>query len=79
MGNVGKRIFVIGFSIIAFGNIPSNQTLIGSAIAIAGAGLYSYLKACGGGRPRQQCVCVAVGLRRELSRALLPQVGEKGC
>lgn len=48
VGNVGKRIFVIGFSIVAFGNTPSTQTLVGSAIAIAGAGLYSYLKARGG-------------------------------
>jgi solute carrier family 35 protein E1 len=45
VGNVGKRIFVIGFSIIAFGNAISMQTAVGSAIAIAGAGLYSYLKA----------------------------------
>jgi solute carrier family 35 protein E1 len=45
VGNVGKRIFVIGFSIVAFGNTPSAQTLAGSAIAIAGAGLYSVLKA----------------------------------
>lgn len=45
VGNVGKRIFVIGFSIIAFGNNISPQTAIGSAIAILGAGLYSYLKA----------------------------------
>jgi solute carrier family 35 protein E1 len=45
VGNVGKRIFVIGFSIIAFGNAITPQTAVGSAIAIAGAGLYSYLKA----------------------------------
>jgi len=45
VGNVGKRIFVIGFSIIAFGNQISMQTAVGSAIAIAGTGLYSYLKA----------------------------------
>lgn len=50
VGNVGKRIFVIGFSIIAFGNLPTTQTMIGSAIAIAGAGLYSYLKARGASR-----------------------------
>ena len=37
VGNVGKRIFVIGFSIIAFGNAITTQTAIGSAVAIAGA------------------------------------------
>mmetsp|Transcript_30355 Transcript_30355/g.75403 ORF Transcript_30355/g.75403 Transcript_30355/m.75403 type:complete len:434 (+) Transcript_30355:60-1361(+) len=45
VGNVGKRIFVIGFSILAFGNKISTQTLIGSAIAVAGAFLYGVLKA----------------------------------
>ena len=44
VGNVGKRIFVIGFSIIAFGNKISPQTAVGSAIAVLGAGLYSYVK-----------------------------------
>jgi len=44
VGNVGKRIFVIGFSILAFGNKISTQTLIGSAIAIIGAGLYGVVK-----------------------------------
>ena len=44
VGNVGKRIFVIGFSILAFGNKISTQTLIGSAIAVAGAFLYGVLK-----------------------------------
>lgn len=44
VGNVGKRIFVIGFSIIAFGNKISTQSIVGSLIAIAGAGLYGYLK-----------------------------------
>jgi len=44
VGNVGKRIFVIGFSILAFGNKISTQSIIGSMIAIAGAGLYGYLK-----------------------------------
>jgi solute carrier family 35 protein E1 len=37
VGNVGKRIFVIGFSIIAFGNAITTQTAVGSAVAIAGA------------------------------------------
>lgn len=44
VGNVGKRIFVIGFSIVAFGNKISMQSIVGSCIAIAGAGLYGYLK-----------------------------------
>jgi len=44
VGNVGKRIFVIGFSILAFGNTISAQTAVGSAIAVAGTGLYSLLK-----------------------------------
>jgi solute carrier family 35 protein E1 len=44
VGNVGKRIFVIGFSILAFGNKISTQTLVGSAIAIVGAGLYGVMK-----------------------------------
>ena len=45
VGNVGKRIFVIGFSIVAFGNKVPMQAAIGSAIAIFGAGLYGFLKA----------------------------------
>jgi len=45
VGNVGKRIFVIGFSILAFGNKISAQTAVGSLIAIAGTFAYSYLKA----------------------------------
>jgi solute carrier family 35 protein E1 len=44
VGNVGKRIFVIGFTILAFGNKISAQTAIGSAIAVVGAGLYGFLK-----------------------------------
>ena len=45
VGNVGKRIFVIGFTILAFGNKISMQTAIGSGIAVVGAGLYGWLKA----------------------------------
>jgi solute carrier family 35 protein E1 len=45
VGNVGKRIFVIGFSILAFGNKISTQTAVGSAIAIAGASAYGIIKA----------------------------------
>jgi solute carrier family 35 protein E1 len=40
VGNVGKRIFVIGFTILAFGNKISMQTAVGSGIAVIGAGLY---------------------------------------
>ncbi|KAL2652508.1 hypothetical protein R1flu_020636 [Riccia fluitans] len=36
VGNVLKRVFVIGFSIIVFGNKISTQTGIGTCIAIAG-------------------------------------------
>ncbi|KAL5989488.1 hypothetical protein ACLOJK_010380 [Asimina triloba] len=45
VGNVLKRVFVIGFSIIAFGNKISTQTGIGTCIAIAGVAMYSYIKA----------------------------------
>ncbi|XP_075483130.1 triose phosphate/phosphate translocator, chloroplastic isoform X1 [Primulina tabacum] len=45
VGNVLKRVFVIGFSIIVFGNKISLQTGIGTSIAIAGVALYSFIKA----------------------------------
>ncbi|GAB2298639.1 hypothetical protein Dimus_032709 [Dionaea muscipula] len=45
VGNVLKRVFVIGFSIIVFGNKISTQTGIGTAIAIAGVAIYSLIKA----------------------------------
>ncbi|XP_077251345.1 glucose-6-phosphate/phosphate translocator-like protein isoform X2 [Tasmannia lanceolata] len=45
VGNVLKRVFVIGFSILAFGNKISTQTGIGTCIAIAGVACYSYIKA----------------------------------
>ncbi|XP_021765982.1 triose phosphate/phosphate translocator, chloroplastic [Chenopodium quinoa] len=45
VGNVLKRVFVIGFSIIAFGNKISTQTAIGTSIAIAGVAMYSFIKA----------------------------------
>ncbi|CAI0468868.1 unnamed protein product [Linum tenue] len=45
VGNVLKRVFVIGFSIIIFGNKISTQTGIGTCIAIAGVAIYSLLKA----------------------------------
>eukprot|EP01018_Ginkgo_biloba_P015215 Gb_09224 [translate_table: standard] len=45
VGNVLKRVFVIGFSIVIFGNKISTQTGIGTAIAIAGVAIYSFIKA----------------------------------
>ncbi|KAL6624737.1 hypothetical protein ACP70R_032058 [Stipagrostis hirtigluma subsp. patula] len=45
IGNVLKRVFVIGFSIIVFGNKITTQTGIGTSIAIAGVALYSFIKA----------------------------------
>lgn len=45
VGNVLKRVFVIGFSIIVFGNRISTQTGIGTSIAIGGVAIYSYIKA----------------------------------
>jgi len=45
VGNVLKRVFVIGFSIIVFGNRITTQTGIGTCIAIAGVAMYSYIKA----------------------------------
>ncbi|XP_025015165.1 triose phosphate/phosphate translocator, chloroplastic isoform X1 [Ricinus communis] len=45
VGNVLKRVFVIGFSIVVFGNKISTQTGIGTCIAIAGVAMYSFLKA----------------------------------
>ncbi|OAY76497.1 triose phosphate/phosphate translocator TPT, chloroplastic [Ananas comosus] len=45
VGNVLKRVFVIGFSIIVFGNKITTQTGIGTCIAIVGVALYSYIKA----------------------------------
>ncbi|KAF8391304.1 hypothetical protein HHK36_023608 [Tetracentron sinense] len=45
VGNVLKRVFVIGFSIVIFGNKISTQTGIGTCIAIAGVAIYSYIKA----------------------------------
>ncbi|XVE91604.1 hypothetical protein REPUB_Repub01dG0024400 [Reevesia pubescens] len=45
VGNVLKRVFVIGFSVVVFGNKISTQTGIGTAIAIAGVAIYSLIKA----------------------------------
>ncbi|PKU69919.1 Triose phosphate/phosphate translocator, chloroplastic [Dendrobium catenatum] len=44
VGNVLKRVFVIGFSIVVFGNKISTETGIGTCIAIAGVSIYSYIK-----------------------------------
>jgi len=53
VGNLGKRIFVIGFAVVAF-NIPLTwRAVLGSAMAIAGSGLYSYVKAMGGPKAMQ--------------------------
>ncbi|KAE8716959.1 Triose phosphate/phosphate translocator [Hibiscus syriacus] len=43
VGNVLKRVFVIGFSILVFGNKISTHTGIGTAIAIAGVAAYSFI------------------------------------
>ncbi|XP_077223162.1 triose phosphate/phosphate translocator, chloroplastic-like [Tasmannia lanceolata] len=45
VGNVLKRVFVIGFSIVVFGNRISMQTGIGTVIAIIGVAIYSLIKA----------------------------------
>ncbi len=42
--NTFKRVFVIGFSIIVFGNKITPLGGLGSAMAIAGVLLYSLLK-----------------------------------
>jgi len=48
VGNLGKRIFVIGFSILAFGTPLTLHAAAGSAVAILGSGYYSYVKATAG-------------------------------
>lgn len=48
VGNLGKRIFVIGFSVLVFKTPLTPRAVVGSVTAIAGSGLYSYLKAGGG-------------------------------
>lgn len=45
VGNLGKRIFVIGFSVVFFHNPLTMRAAIGASMAIAGSGLYSYVKA----------------------------------
>jgi len=45
VGNLGKRIFVILFSVLAFSTPFTARAAAGSALAIAGSGVYSYVKA----------------------------------
>ena len=45
VGNVLKWVFVIGLSIIMFGNRISTQTAIGTRIVIVGVAIYSFIKA----------------------------------
>lgn len=45
VGNVAKRCFVIGFSILYFGNAITPQTAAGTVVAILGVFLYSLVSA----------------------------------
>jgi len=45
VGNLGKRIFVIGFSVLVFHTPVTARAAIGSVMAIVGSGLYSFVKA----------------------------------
>jgi solute carrier family 35 protein E1 len=56
VGNLGKRIFVIAFSIAFFGTPLTARAVVGSAIAIAGSGAYSFLKA-GANKPAVPAPC----------------------
>merc|ERR1712125_271309 len=51
--NLGKRIFVIGASIVFFGTPLTVRAVVGTCITIAGSGLYSYVKATASGKPKQ--------------------------
>eukprot|EP00931_Biecheleriopsis_adriatica_P065819 TRINITY_DN40290_c0_g1_i1.p1 TRINITY_DN40290_c0_g1~~TRINITY_DN40290_c0_g1_i1.p1 ORF type:complete len:398 (-),score=52.16 TRINITY_DN40290_c0_g1_i1:80-1273(-) len=42
--NLGKRVFVIGFSVVALQTPLTQRALWGSLMALAGSGLYSYAK-----------------------------------
>mmetsp|Transcript_15489 Transcript_15489/g.29835 ORF Transcript_15489/g.29835 Transcript_15489/m.29835 type:complete len:402 (-) Transcript_15489:57-1262(-) len=42
--NVVKRIIIIGTSVMFFGNILTRQTIVGTAIALAGTALYTELQ-----------------------------------
>merc|ERR1712232_682528 len=55
--DLGKRIFVIGASIVFFGTPLTVRAVVGTCITIAGSGLYSYVKATASGKPKQpSCV-----------------------
>jgi len=52
VGNLGKRIFVIAFAAVAFQTPLTARALLGSGLAIAGSGLYSYVRATAGAKPK---------------------------
>lgn len=52
VGNLGKRIFVIGFSVAVFNTPLTLRAALGSTVAILGSGLYSYVKATAGKKPK---------------------------
>jgi len=51
VGNLGKRIFVIGFSVLFFNTPLTLRAALGATTAILGSGLYSYVKATAGKKP----------------------------
>jgi len=53
VGNLGKRIFVIGFSVLAFNTPLTARAALGSSVAILGSGLYSYVKAMSKKQPNK--------------------------
>jgi solute carrier family 35 protein E1 len=67
VGNLGKRVFVIAFSVLAFGTPLTANAVAGSTIAIAGSGVYSYVKATSGKREKANKSSAAV---RELQLLL---------
>mmetsp|Transcript_8750 Transcript_8750/g.22544 ORF Transcript_8750/g.22544 Transcript_8750/m.22544 type:complete len:153 (+) Transcript_8750:3-461(+) len=42
--NVVKRIIIIGSSVLFFGNVLTRQTMVGTAIALAGTAIYTELQ-----------------------------------
>jgi len=60
VGNLGKRIFVIGFSVAAFNTPLTVRAALGSSVAILGSGLYSYVKATAKKQPRKNEECRAL-------------------
>jgi drug/metabolite transporter (DMT)-like permease len=81
--NLGKRIFVIGSSIIFFGTPLTLRAVVGTCMTIAGSGLYSYVKAKGIGsqskQPAPQRTMVRLGSQPALSVAssFLSRLGSK--